>query len=169
MFGYRVTKYDPSKRDRDGKFLGEDWTSISDIGRTIGGTIFSKSDYLRSEDAYVETVKALLSAANISSMRVTDLEIRASGQVMHINDDVLNSCQRLQNNKIVSGNDFENVVRGCLREYIWCRMSGQYESYVHFGYDYYMYVGLPKPAKMFPLPHGIFFEELESPYMTTEE
>jgi hypothetical protein len=32
MPGYRITKYDPKKRNRMGHFVGNDWISVHDIG-----------------------------------------------------------------------------------------------------------------------------------------
>jgi hypothetical protein len=35
MASYRVTKYDPSKRDENGRYMGDDWTSVSDVGQIV--------------------------------------------------------------------------------------------------------------------------------------
>jgi hypothetical protein len=164
VFTYRVTKYDPCERDRGGAYRKEEWTSVSDVGRTFGGSTLSEQDYLWTEDAYVQAVKSLLAESMVRSMRVTDLEAHYSGQDVRIDDDVLDECRKVRNNSIVSGRLLEFVVRGCLREYIWCRLSGSKESYVHFGYDYYMYVGVPKPAGELILPVGVYLEDCESPY-----
>ena len=36
-FQFRVTKYDPRFRDPSGAYMREEWTAVSDIGRTFGG------------------------------------------------------------------------------------------------------------------------------------
>ena len=70
---------------------------------------------------------------------------------------------------LVAEKDLEVVVRGCLREYIWCRLTGPHSSYVHFGYDYYMYTGVPKSASAGMVPQGIFLEEMESPFLALDD
>jgi hypothetical protein len=37
MFEYRVTKYDPSNRDTEGRYLAEEWTIYARVGHEIGG------------------------------------------------------------------------------------------------------------------------------------
>ena len=61
MFAYRLSKYDPSKRSSDGHFTANEWTSVSDIGRTFDGGTVSLSDYMEAEDAYVDAVRTMLS------------------------------------------------------------------------------------------------------------
>jgi hypothetical protein len=170
VVGYRVTKYNPERRDLDGTFLDEDWTSVSDIGKSFNGAILSKEEYLRTENAYVETANSLISAAAIGSMRITDVEIRtATNEPMHFSDGVWDASRRTRDDQIVSGQELEKIVRGCLREYLWCRLTGPGGSYIHFGYDYYLYVGLPKTAKPAPLPNGIYLEQFASPYQADDE
>jgi hypothetical protein len=168
MFVYRVTKYDPAMRDSAGRFSGQDWTSISDIGKSTGGVLLSESDYLRSENAYIEAVRRMFSAAKIEFLFITGLE-RISSPLVQINDGVLDACHQVKDKKAVSGVELEHVVRGCLREYIWCRLQGAGNSYLHFGYDYYMYIGLPIPINATVMPAGIFLEEFDSPYLDDEE
>lgn len=165
---YRVTKYDPRSRDRDGHFVGDEWTSVTDIGRTIGGKILSRSEYMRTEDTYVQAVLTLLAASKVGSMRVTDLEMRTLGEDKLIDDGVLDVCRNIQNNNLVSAKHMEGIIRGCLRGYIWCRLSGSRGAYLHFGYDYYMYIGLPRAANSGVLPVGIFLEDFRSPYMALD-
>lgn len=58
------------------------------------------------------------------------------------------------------------VIRGLLREELWCRLEGP-AGFLHVGRDYYMYLGVPCPC---PSSHelasqsGLFVEEFLSPY-----
>lgn len=170
MFGYRLSKYDPAKRDASGAYLVEDWTSVSDIGRSLNGRIVTTQQYLVVEDSYVNAVAQLLSFAGISTMYVSDLEVMTSGHDTRFPDDgVAISCAQLHDTSMVAGEMLERVVRGCLREYVWCRLSTPCKSYVHFGYDYYVYVGIPDSASSLVLPTGMFIEECDSPYMEIDE
>jgi hypothetical protein len=55
MAGFRITKFDPRLRSEDGVFMRDEWTSISDIGRTYPTGVFTLAEYIEVEEAYVET------------------------------------------------------------------------------------------------------------------
>jgi hypothetical protein len=169
VFPYRLTKYDPEKRDANGHFTAEEWTSVSDIGRTLGGQMLSVAGYLVTENAYVTSVRTLLSASDITSMLLTDVERRALEPHPLLQDAVFESSRQVTDHQILAGVELENIVRACLREYLWCRLNGPDGAYLHFGYDYYVYVGLPKSASELVLPPHMFWEEFESPYRSLDD
>lgn len=54
-----------------------------------------------------------------------------------------------------------------LREYLWCKLISKYKMFVHFGYDYYMYIGSRSQCKdtlRKIKDSGLFVEDFESPY-----
>lgn len=64
------------------------------------------------------------------------------------------------------GNQIWSRLRNVLRERYWCRFEDE-SRFVHFGYDYYMYVGdLTRCADSQSLARtlDLFPEEFESPY-----
>ena len=77
MFEYRVTKYDPAFRNAQGAYSGDDWTSISDIGKTFAGEILTRDEYQRVEDAYITVALAFIREAGIPMLTVTGLENHA--------------------------------------------------------------------------------------------
>jgi hypothetical protein len=169
MIGYRLTKYDPAYRDEYGAFLSEDWTSVSDIGRRFGNNILSIQNYLIIEGKYCEAVQQLLLDSRVNSMRISNLEIRTHGTENIIGDGLAGKCLKLLDDTIVTGTGLETVIRGCLREYIWCRLCGPKGSYIHFGYDFYVYVGVLTAASTKSIPEGLFLEQFESPYMNLDD
>jgi hypothetical protein len=169
VFVYRLSKYDPAKRNAAGVYLPKEWTSVSDIGRTFDGQTVSVSDYVEIEDAYVDAVRTLLLASGITSMSVADLELRLPERQVHLTDAVLESCRRVRDNHVVSGAGLDAITRACLREYLWCRLEGPGGAYVHFGYDFFVYVGVPKSANGSSLPRAVFLEECESPYISLDD
>jgi hypothetical protein len=59
-----------------------------------------------------------------------------------------------------------DVIPQVLREEFWCRLEGV-EGFIHIGWDYYMYVGVPIPcpaAQMRAAALGLYVEEFASPY-----
>jgi hypothetical protein len=165
MHTYRLTKYDPRRREPDGAYLKDDWTSIADIGQVIAGAIFTQEQYLAVEAAHVQTVIRLCHRAGVDSLSVSDLERRNTTLMRDLDDGVLERCSEVSNGMSVAQQQLEHVIRGCLREYIWCRLFDSAGSYIHFGYDYYVYVGLPEAADPGSIAPGLFLEECESPYL----
>ena len=168
MVGFRVTKYDPSLRLPNGNYSRDEWTSASDIGRECDGRIFTCSDYLRVETSYVDAVRSFLEASELRSLRVADLqvnEITAETLASELVEETRAQAATVVDGMVVRGEDLGWIVRLALREALWCRLKGDHGFYVHFGYDYYMYVGSEKlsavPAQV---PPGVFAEPFESPY-----
>ena len=154
MFEFRVTKYDPAHRDAGGPYTRDEWTSVSDIGRAFGGVVLTEPEYQRVEDAYAATAVAFLREAGVSSLAVAGLENHAAVPLPFAEGSALGPAE-------VGG-----VVRRLLREEFWCRLEGA-GAFVHVGYDYYMYVGVPvacPDAVALARQLGLFSESFRSPY-----
>jgi hypothetical protein len=167
MGSYRVTKYNPEFRDERGAFLWDEWISVSDIGRAFDGVVLSAQEYLRIEDGYVLTLQRALEAAGIKSLVVRDLQLNPPSKRVapsHIPID-----ETLVNGASIGGEALERLTRQALRGDLWCRLQGVGDSFVHFGYDYYMYVGGERvtiaPEMLAP---GMYAEVFDSPYQTDE-
>jgi len=66
-----------------------------------------------------------------------------------------------------------DIARLVLREFLWCKLEEDQKIFVHFGYDYYMFIGSSeKPPKSIIKKiekMGLFVEEFESPYLPDPE
>jgi hypothetical protein len=146
----RITKYDPAHRDAAGRFLSEEWTSFSDVGNNV-----TLEEYQKFESGYIATALELLRESGISGLRIAGLENPAEDPIpfhegMWLTLDALEEAFRL-----------------VLRERFWCRFEDDSGVFVHFGRDYYMYVGVTRTS-----PHvianaerrGLFVEDFRSPY-----
>jgi hypothetical protein len=151
---FRVTKYDPAHRDRHGAYTRDEWTSVSDIGQTFGGVVLTESEYQRAEDAYATAAVAFLREAGVGSLTVAGLENHAAVPLPFADGSPLRLA------------DVGGVVRRVLREEFWCRLEGA-GAFVHVGWDYYMYVGVPVAcpgAVALTRQLGLFPEPFRSPY-----
>ena len=154
MNEFRVTKYNPIHRDARGHFQRDEWTAVSDIGKTFAGVVLLDAEYQRVEDAYATVAVAFIQEAGVQSLAVDGLENNA---------DVLlpfGDGSRLDLAEIGS------VVRRMLREEFWCQLEIA-EAFVHIGRDYYIYVGVPHPcpdSQMLAQKLGLFVEPFASPY-----
>ena len=154
MNEYRVTKYNPKFRTSSGAYTRDEWTSFGDIGRSFGGVELTRDEYQRVEDAYVAAGVGLLREAGVPQLAVRGLE-NADGLPLPFGD-----------GDALSLDQIPDVLRRLLRAEFWCRLEAE-DAFVHVGYDYYMYVGLPRPcseARQQAEDRGLYVEDLASPY-----
>ena len=152
MFEYRVTKYNPAFRDSTGAYTRDEWTAVSDIGRSFDGVVLTREEYQRVEDAYVAAAIDFLRATGVSSVAVVGLENHAGHTLDFDAGSVLGLDQAGE------------VLRRVLREDFWCRLQGA-EGFVRVGWDYYMYVGVSRPcpeARARAERLGLFVEQCET-------
>ncbi len=154
MIEYRVTKYDPALRDARGAYIADEWTIFKDIGRTFGGVVLIEGEYLRVEQAYINSATAFLREGGINSLTVEGIE-NHKGLALEFGEGSVLSLERVG-----------DVIRRILREEFWCRLECQ-GGFVHFGWDYYMYIGVPHrcpEAELLAEGLGLYPEEFSSPY-----
>ena len=173
MYYYRITKYNPKYRDEYGAYTKDEWIDISCIGHTDAGVLLTGSEYLRVEENYWNTIAYLLELCGVKRMRITSLEKRS--EVMHMRfmfseyrtmylDDL---HKAIKGKKPIGISEIEIMSRLCLRTHAWCRLVGKRNTFIHFGYDYYMYFGtsIDHEIDKERVPKGIFIENFKSPYL----
>lgn len=154
MKEYRITKYDPRHRDASGAYLRDEWTSYSDVGRSV-----SLEEYLATEARYVEIAVAFLTEAGVKSLEACEVE-NGRGAVAAPTEGA-----------IFAPAEWAAAFRSVLREEWWCRFESD-AGFVHFGCDYYMYIGvnrLEAAVEGGALPSGLFVEPFASPYHPENE
>lgn len=146
---YRITKFDPKKRNAEGHFLDDsEWTSISDIGKAICNNL-SYEEYERIESAYVAAVILILDEKAIPNLRIVGLEsyntikgfdeFKKDGRLRNIDVAFNSEIAPLENGTILSRVEIQKMTRLILRETIWMYLCNA-DFKITFGYDYYMYV-----------------------------
>ncbi len=158
MNEYRVTKYNPAFRDRSGAYTTVEWTLFRQIGQTFSGVQLTSEVYERVEEAYIQAALSFLRESGLLSMKVEGLE------------NSRNHPLEFQNNSILPLDCIGEIIRRILREEFWCRLEGS-NGFVHFGWDFYMYVGVPHPcptARARAAELGLYVEEFASPYVEDE-
>lgn len=165
MFEWRVTKFDPALRDGAGRFLRDDWTAISDVGSVHNGEVVTREAYLAVESAYVGAALGFVEAAGQPPLFANGVECQdhALGPA---SEGVADRAPL--EGELVTSVHMPGVIRASLRELMWCRLeSGDAQTFVHFGYDFYMYVKTPRDAAVAirrAQQLGLFVEECASPY-----
>ena len=125
-FWWRVTRYDPARRDDRGAYRGDTWTSVSDVGAEFDGELLTLAEYERVEAAYVEAFASFAVGSDVERLEIRGLEI---------GDD-------LKEGAIVSLDEAREIVRRMLREEVICKLEDSHGRFaLHVGFDLYMYVG----------------------------
>lgn len=154
MVEYRVSKYEPARRDAGGVYRRDEWTARSDVGRMFEGVVLTAEEYRRVEDAYVDTAVRFWRDVGRPALVVRGLE-DPSGTADVFEGGTVDDERRLA-----------DVIRRALREELWCRLEAD-ACFVHFGWDYYLYVGVSDAcagACAFAAASGLFVESFVSPH-----
>ncbi|WP_100486828.1 hypothetical protein [Sporolactobacillus pectinivorans] len=161
MYSWRITKYDPAKRNPDGSY-GEpkEWTSFSDVGESV-----DEGTYLQTEENYLQTIKAFMNELDITEVYVGALEENSHGN--NVQNGAIDFLKIWQGKKI-SAKEAMKLARLTLREKLWCKLIVPEQFFVHFGYDYHLYIGAYKDcpqARKKAEMSGLYVENFRSPYL----
>jgi hypothetical protein len=161
LFSWRITKYNPKKRDEEGSYLDrEEWTSFSEVGIKV-----SEEEYLKTESNYLNAITTFMNETGINKLYLVDLEICSHEAE---NQSAVPFLTNIWVGKSVSAQEIIELAKLTLREVIWCKLSYKNKFFVHFGYDYYMFIGasMDSPnARQKIEETGLYVEELKSPYL----
>ena len=149
LTNYRITKYNPQKRDSQGAYLDfEEWTSISDVGKATA-LFLTYEAYEEIENAYVAAVKTVLKEKNRFALNTSDVELHhvesdfrtfeIDGRLASLSVDFSKEIVDIRDGVTLSGSELDKFIRLILREVIWMKLFNDV-MVVTFGYDYYMYV-----------------------------
>ncbi len=158
MKEYRVSKYNPAFRDQSGAYTKVEWTFFRQIGQTFSGVLLTSDEYERVEGAYIQAALSFLRESGLLSMRVAGLQ-NSRKQPLGFQNDSVQPLDRIG-----------EIIRRILREEFWCRLEGS-DGFIHFGWDYYMYIGVRHPcptARAMAVELGLYVEEFASPYVEDE-
>jgi hypothetical protein len=121
-----------------GRFLREDWTACTAIGRATSHGVLTKEQYLLVEELYVGAVMVLARAVASASLQAHGVEFWEHGTSTLANlglGDVFDGSAAPDEGEQVTGNQLENLVRRCLREVAWLELMVKPTLLIHFGYD----------------------------------
>ena len=149
---YRITKYDPAKRDRSGRYPQNEWTSVYDMGSPAFSPVLTLSEYLRTEEAYTKAVADVMQHFGLSALYVYRAELHpscfaAARQMQSVGISLSKEEKTLyrafKSGLKLTGGNIPSAVRMILRELCWAELVTYGPMKVEFGYDYYMYITCP--------------------------
>ena len=142
MFYWQITKYDPENRDATGVYLKNEWTDYGEVGRTFDGKKLTFAEYLEVEAKYIQAVLLFMECLDIDSLKVIKLIHRARYQKKALIDG-----KKIINDTYCNYEMIVFLVQAVLRNKVGCMLALDDKMYVHFGWDYYMYIGSSKACK----------------------
>lgn len=144
---YAITKYNPKFHDGKKRYINEDWTAISDIGKSFEGEVLTVENYRQVEDSYINAIHLVMEFLGVPYLVINKvirscssekfLEIRKKFNELYPNDLIeaytnVRDFDRLDKEKV----DF--YCRLLLREDTGCEIYFPRKMKVLIGYDYLM-------------------------------
>lgn len=171
---YRITKYNPARRNAAGVYLPDEWTSCTDIGKAFAGQKLTAEDYLPVESAYLEAIRIIAEACGCASFRVRQLERLYSAWEtsrkmkrlgLPLTEEELELYRRVELSQTFDLQAALSLAKLILRELLWATLyDAEGRLSFTFGYDYYLYADLPcLPAEAIDRIEGLglFVEGLD--------
>ena len=166
MYHWRVTKYNPKYRDERGVYLKDEWIIFSEVGKSFENKIVTLFDYLEIETAYVEAILHFMDCLHLNGLKVTCLKKNKKPKIGRIySQEMIDVFDKIKNRSVLSKEEVAIVARLNLREDLYCRFKSD-DMYVHFGWDYYMYIGSKNACRGAITKikkSGLFVESFKSP------
>jgi len=128
------------------------------VGQVIAGRVVTVEEYSRIEAAYIKAAMNILAECGIDALTIRGLE-NSTG--------LRPDSFELREGAVIPRDSIYAVLKGLLREEFWCRLEDEHGSYIHVGWDYYMFVGVssePSASIEVARANGLFVEPFESPY-----
>jgi hypothetical protein len=146
MKTYRITKFNPAYRNKDGVYEKDEWTSIADIGKTFDNIKFTAQEYIKFENRYIQALECILSGCKEDIIELHELEkyhyeINEFTEKKIYNEDLKEIYDKICDNYVFAfKEDVLNVIKLILRENIWGEIHFKNSNQrIEFGYDYYVY------------------------------
>lgn len=91
-------------RDEAGRYLKDEWISISDIGQSFDGVILTDEEYIAIEDKYIEAVKLIIQFHSLTHLSVNKFYRWSLEEELHSRERFLSlskSYSHLYSNKLI--------------------------------------------------------------------
>lgn len=151
---YSISKYRPQFYNAKGWYTHNEWTSISDIGKSFDDGVLTTNEYLETEQHYIDTAIELARQSGCSYLTIDYLEGRTEDIIQNVENErysldcnLLKSAQTIRKGLQIPISACADYLRLCLRECCYAIFTNHLHSFhIKFGYDYYMYIHtvLPK-------------------------
>lgn len=172
MISWRVSKYNPIYRNTKDEYENDEWTSCYEIGKIYQGKMFTVNDYMDIENTYIIALISFMKSVNVPALFVKSLEKHGDflfdETPLIYTKSMIELYNRVHEGILLEIKYIEELCRLILREKLWCKLENDKNFFIHFGYDYYMYIcSMSYSEEIINMIEGIglFVEPLKSPYI----
>ena len=166
---WRVTKYNPLHREdgANSPYTVDTWTQVEDLQESK----VSVEEYKKVEDSYVNACMLFAKDTGLDTVKVVDFinDMDSSEVLIEHKLDLPDRRDELEE---IPVEELADLVRKNLRGILYCKIEGENSFYIHFGYDFYMYIGSEfscESAINLVEESGLFVEKFVSPYLDIED
>lgn len=149
MYKYRISKYNPIYRDNNGIYLKEEWTAISDIGKSFDGVKLSVEEYKKVEDSYIRVIKLVMSYVGTRFLTIDKVIRSFSNEEFQeafieteyrnlYTSEIINIYHSIKDNENLDEEGSDRFCRLLLREDIGSEVFYEDKIKIFIGYDYLM-------------------------------
>ncbi|BCJ98308.1 hypothetical protein [Anaerocolumna chitinilytica] len=147
MYKYNISKYNPIFRDSNWTYRKEDWTAISDIGKSFDNKILTVTDYIETENKYIKTVKLILNYLELDYIYVHDVRRSFSKEVFAdmikkretlYSSEMINMYDKAERIKKLERKDVDAFIKLLLREDIGAKVFYPRRLRIFICYDFLM-------------------------------
>ena len=151
---YRITKFDPKKRNSKGEFLDlSEWCVIEDMGKPEYNLV-NYEEFEKIENAYVDSIILILDEKKITNLKIDSLILydfnievyeryKVDGRLKNIEINFDKEIDNLENGKILNLNEIQKIIRLVLREIIMFQLFND-DFNITFGYGFQMCINCSK-------------------------
>jgi len=178
MQNYRISKFDPKKRDLNGIYIDQnEWSAILEPNPN---NTPAYDEYVKVENTYLDTINLILSEININTLTISSLNNYCTFENFQeslANDRLkellvtYNEIMELHDGLILSLDRIDIVSRLILREVVWMDLISE-KVMVVFGYDYNIFIKCPKLSNFLIEnihKNGLYIDNWESDRIFTRE
>jgi hypothetical protein len=105
---------------------------MSQLGEVFDDGLFTLAKYERVERLYLDAIERTMTRAGVYELTVSQIELVETESVVGM---------QLREGLVVTRDAALEISKLELREELSCRLDHGDSYYVHFGFDYYLYVG----------------------------
>lgn len=167
-FCWRITKYDPKYRQLNGAYLNDEWCMYAEIGKSFNNILFEFKEYERVEALYIKAIELFMVCHKVSCLQINKLEKNKKfTNDIHNNTHMEQIFYKVKEGSWVEKDDIKDFCKLILRDKLWCKLRYSRKMFVHFGWDFYMYIGSSSACENVTTAiekSGLFVEAFKSPY-----
>ncbi|MGF1708916.1 hypothetical protein [Enterovibrio baiacu] len=156
MQHYQISKYKELNQ--------QTWSSITDIGNIFEGITLTWESYIHTESLYIKLIKKFVSSNKCEFKVHSYLDLRDDSDPIELYRELKDLKKPIEINSYLTESRIEEVSRYCLRDLMGIRLVTDDGTYITFGDDLYLRIGIDKNNHINLndiVPEGIYVKKIK--------